>query len=188
MENWFVLHTKPYSERKVARQLERYDIETYLPETEGEPERSGTTPIPFFPGYMFIYLDPGKVNPNHWRFTPGVRYILKYGEEPVVIKEELIHAIQKQIEALADRRQQPQGRFKRGDQVRITSGPLEGLVAIFEGPAEPAKRVRILLEIISRYRRIAIAASDLEKVDVAQDKPQTKRPRRTRGRGRPIHH
>lgn len=186
MKEWYALHTRPYSERKVAVRLDRHEIETYVPITQSESERPDASPIPFFPGYMFIHLDMDKANPNHWRFTPGVRYIVSYGEEPITVDEQLIRTIRQELAAMEARREQPRGRFKRGDRVRVTSGPFQDLVAIFDGPSEPAERVQILLQVMSRYKRIRISQSSLEKVDSDQGKPKNKRPRRTRGRGRPI--
>ena len=186
MKQWFALHTRPYSERKVAVRLDRYDIETYVPMTESESDRSDAKPVPFFPGYMFMRIDMDEANPDHWRFTPGVRYLVSYGSEPVVVSEELVQLIRRELDALEARKRQPRGRFKPGERVRITSGPLKDMVAIFDGPTEPAERVHVLLEVMSRYKRVSIAESVLEKEDSAQEKQTGKPPRRTRGRGRRI--
>lgn len=186
MKEWFALHTKAYSERKVAVRLNRHDIETYVPEMQSESEHSNARTIPFFPGYMFVNVDMDKANPNHWRFTPGVRYLVSYGDEPIVVHEELIRAIRQQLTALQTRQRQPQARFHPGERVRIINGPLKDMVAIFEGPTEPAERVQVLLEIMSRYKRVRISESALEQVNSDLEKETRKRPRRTRGRGRVI--
>lgn len=186
MKEWYALHTKPYSERKVAIHLDRHEIETYVPETKSDAKRSDGRRIPFFPGYMFIHLDMEEVNPTRWRYTPGVRYIVSYGNKPIAVNEELIHIIRKQLATLQKRQDEPKSRFKPGDRVRVTRGPLQDMIAIFDGPTEPAERVRILLEVMSRYKRVRIAKDDLEKIDSEKDKQEEKRPRRTRGRGRPI--
>ena len=186
MKEWFALHTKPYSERKVAVRLEHHDIETYVPETESQSDRSDARPVPFFPGYMFIHVDMDEANPNYWRFTPGVRYLVKYGQEPVAVDEELIQTIVRELAALETRNSHPRGRFERGERVRITDGPLKDMIAVFDGPTEPSERVQILLEVMSRYKRVRIAESALEKADPDEAKTKQKRPRRTRGRGRPI--
>lgn len=186
VKEWFALHTRPYSERKVAVRLGRYDIETYVPLTESESDRSDAKPVPFFPGYMFMHVDMDEANPNHWRFTPGVRYIVSYGNEPVAVPEELVQTVRQELDALHERRGQPRGRFEPGERVRITSGPLKDMVAIFDGPTEPAERVHVLLEVMSRYKRIDIAESALEKAGSDQEKQKGRPPRRTRGRGRRI--
>ena len=185
MKEWFALHTKPYAERKVAVRLEHHDIETFVPETESRSERANSRPVPFFPGYMFIRVDMEEANPIHWRTAPGVRHVVSYGNEPAPVDEALIRTIRHQLEARAGQRQ-PQARFAPGDQVRILSGPFEDMVAVFDGPMEPSERVHVLLEMMARLRRVRVAAADLEKVDSDEQKPKGKRPRRTRGRGRPI--
>ncbi len=186
MKKWFALHTKPYSERKVAVRLEHNEIETFLPEIENNSKSSPTKRIPLFPGYLFMRLDLGATNPAHWRTLPGVRYIVSYGDEPVPVREELIRLIAQQLEALEMRKQQPNSQFERGDRVRIKNGPFRDMIAIFEGPTGPARRVHILLEIISRTRRLRVDASDLEKVSNRKQEAKGRPPRRTRGRGRPI--
>lgn len=189
VKEWYALHTKPYSERKVAVRLDRHDdIETYVPEAKSDAKHSQGRRVPFFPGYMFIRLDMQEANPNRWRYAPGVRYIVSYGDEPIAVSEDLIRTIQKQLATLQNQQESSRlAQFKPGDRVRVTTGPLQDMLAIFEGPTEPAERVRILLETMSQYRRVRISKDALEKVDSKEDKPKKKRPRRTRGRGRPIH-
>lgn len=186
MKEWFALHTKPYSERTVAARLSRHDIETYVPESQSESDRSSARAVPFFPGYMFIHVDMEEANPRHWRFTPGVRYIVSYGEEPIAVSEALICTIREQLAALQTRQQEPRAIFRPGEKVRITEGPLKDMIAMFEGPTEPAERVRVLLKAMSRFKRVRISPSALEKVKLDQEKESRKRPRRTRGGGRVI--
>ncbi|GAB4531012.1 MAG: hypothetical protein Kow0063_09790 [Anaerolineae bacterium] len=70
--------------------------------------------------------------------------------------------------------------------MRIIDGPLQGLLAIFEGPSTPAERVQVLLTFLGCARRIQVAPSDLEKATTGDEAVSSKRPRRTRGRGRRI--
>lgn len=186
MKEWFALHTKPYSEQKVAARLNRHDIETYVPQSQSDSERSSARAVPFFPGYMFIYVDMDEANPRHWRFTPGVRYIVSYGDDPITVSEALISTIREQLAKLQTRQQQPPVRFQPGEKVRIKDGPLKDMVAIFKGPTEPAERVQVLLEVMSRFKRVRISETALEKISSDQEKEKRKRPRRTRGRGRVI--
>ncbi len=186
MKEWFALHTRPYSERKVASRLERHDIETFVPETPSTTQQPGQASLPYFPGYLFVCLDMGIANPNHWRFTPGVRYIISYGDEPIPIADELIRAIRKHLRTVEERKQEAGAAYRPGDRVRITSGPLKDMIAIFEAPTGPSDRVSVLLEVINRYQRLRVSQSALEKVDTDREHNQGKRPRRTRGRGRRV--
>ena len=71
--------------------------------------------------------------------------------------------------------------------MRITAGPFKDMVAIFERPTSSAERVQVLLDILGRASRTEVATADLEKASPqAAEQARVKRPRRTRGRGRPI--
>jgi hypothetical protein len=79
--------------------------------------------------------------------------------------------------------------FEPGDVVRIKEGPFEDMLAIFDKEISPDGRVQVLLTALNRSVRLSIPGSDLEKTSKeAEEKNGTagKRPRRTRGRGRPI--
>ncbi len=59
------------------------------------------------------------------------------------------------------------------------------MLAIFDEPTTPARRVQVLLSILGASR-VQVDVADLEKVDA--EVPAPKRRRRTRGRGRRINY
>ena len=115
-----------------------------------------------------------------------MRYIVKYGDQPVPVPEEVIVLINQKISKMEFEATAPNLRFNPGDMVRIKDGPFEDLLAIFEGPTTPSARVRVLLSTLNRTIRVRIEADDLEKAPAHAVKAAEKRQRRTRGRGRPI--
>jgi hypothetical protein len=70
--------------------------------------------------------------------------------------------------------------------VRITNGPFADMLALFEGPTKPVERVVVLLNFLGQASRVRLNATDLEVVTSSVEVKPPKRPRRTRGRGRPI--
>jgi transcription antitermination factor NusG len=56
------------------------------------------------------------------------------------------------------------GRLERGDRVRIVSGPLRDLDAVFDKPLSQADRVRILVDVVGRMTPVNIDYSRLELV------------------------
>ncbi|NJN99132.1 MAG: hypothetical protein HC875_36085 [Anaerolineales bacterium] len=82
----------------------------------------------------------------------------------------------------------PRHSFKPGDTVRIKSGPFEDMLAQFDSPTTPAERVQVLLELLGRFCRVKVNVADLEKADPQPEPIIAKRPRRSRGRGRPINY
>jgi transcription antitermination factor NusG len=49
-----------------------------------------------------------------------------------------------------------------GRRVRVTDGPLAGLVGIIEDPPDPRGRVRVLMDILRTQTRVSIDAESLE--------------------------
>ncbi len=50
--------------------------------------------------------------------------------------------------------------LRRGDQIRIVSGPFENQLAIFEG-MRPRERVEVLLALLGAERRIEVSRRDI---------------------------
>lgn len=177
------MHTKLRAERKVALALERRGIELFLPErrsvSKGEPEKTSA----FFPGYLFMRVDLVRENHSQWRWEPGVRYLVAYGDQPVPLPDEVIHLLRHR---LAAGEEQAKYQFKKGDIVRIKAGPFADILAVFEGTLSAEQRVAVLLEFMGRLSRVQVEIDNLEPVSAATQVSAPKRRRGTRGRGRRI--
>jgi len=103
------------------------------------------------------------------------------GGIPARMPQEAINLIRDQLEELESSGGMPTHDFRPGDRVRIRSGPLQGLYAIFDGPTTPSQRVTILVDFLSQGNRTDISVDELEPAE-----RHPRRGRRTRGRGRRI--
>ncbi len=164
---WFAVQVKRYEERRVVRHLDMKSIPTFLPLIESVRRRNGSRgPArlePLFPGYLFVAMQALDVNPEHWhivRWTPGVRRILGTDDTPVPMPLEAIETIQARVSELGFVR--PGGRFTPGARVRIRSGPLAGLEAIFDRPMSKDGRVRVLLELLGQVGRAEVDEANLD--------------------------
>jgi len=181
VEQWYTLHTKPNKEYQVATTLQQRNVQVYLPETEATNARAGRKVKPFFPGYLFVNVDFEAVGLSNLRWIPGLHRIVAFDGCPVPVPGDVIDLIRYklgEVEAVGGR---PEHVFQPGDTVRIIDGPFRGMLAIFDEPTKPVKRVQVLLSILGASR-VQVDVADLEKVDA--EVPAPKRPRRTRGRGR----
>jgi transcription elongation factor/antiterminator RfaH len=185
MKEWYVLHTHTSAEQSVAHQLELKDIETFLPEMTQKGRSGKPQTVALFPGYIFVHFDYMRSNPDHWRWTPGVRRIITFDERPIPVPSDVITALKHRVAQLNSRSQRTPSRFALGEQVRLKEGPFKEMLALFDGPVAPAEWVHVLLQTMNRSMRLRVAASSLEKVEPEQQNGQ-KRPRRTRGKGRHI--
>lgn len=186
MKQWYALYTKPRAEKTVAASLKKRGIETFLPLTTTTAANQTPKRVPFFPYYLFIRVNLEVDNPALWQWTPGVQYIVSYGDWPVPLPNEVINLIKHKLEKQEAQPSRPAHKLEPGELDRINKGPFQNMVTVFNGPTTPVARVSALLSSLSNSARLRFATSALESVSGAADVPVDKRPRRTRGRGRQI--
>ena len=187
MMQWYVLHTNPHSERLVALLFQQKYIETYLPEIDVVCKDQRRRMKPFFPGYLFAQIDLEMGESSSWKWTPGLRYVVSYGEQPIPVPGEIIKSIEYSLRNLQSGSGHAKHKFKAGDTVRIKDGPFKDMLAEFDGPMTSSARVQVLLKAVHHVVRLRVDAKHLEKITkktVAATRQR--RSRRTRGRGRRI--
>ncbi len=160
MLNWYALYTKPHKERQVEAVLARRGIETYLPlaprSSQGSPTRA------FFPCYLFAHADLKLVGAWTVQYAPGMRNIVTFGMNPAPIRDDAVGALRErlaQVKAVDE-----QGRIlEPGDLVRISSGPLQDLDAVFDRHLSAAGRARVLVQLLKRWTAVELDTAILKK-------------------------
>ncbi len=181
MKTWYALYSKPRQEALVARQLEEHGLETFFPQYS---ERRCGRPLqvrPLFPCYLFVRVDLEEVGISTLAWMPGLRRVVSFGGVPARVPDEAIALVRKRLAEVEARGGFIQPRFRSGERVRVRSGPLAGLEAVFEETLSPGDRVRILIRFLGEANRAVIPVEMIEPIA-----PQRHPPRRNRGRGRPI--
>jgi transcription antitermination factor NusG len=93
-KNWYVVYTRPQSEKKVAALLTKKKIENFIPlacvETQ-KSKRNKVTYKPLFQSYVFVYTT--EMETALIRQTDGVINLLYWLGRPAVINEAEIEAI-----------------------------------------------------------------------------------------------
>jgi transcription antitermination factor NusG len=187
MEYWYTLHTKPNAEYQVVAALQERQIQQiYLPELVSPKVLKRRERKPFFPCYLFAKVDLATVGLSLIQWTPGLRRIIAFDNQPVPLADEVIDLIRYKLGEIEAISGWPQHTFQPGDTVRIARGPLQDMLAIFDRPTTSSRRVQVLLAILGHSSRVQIDVADLEKVSPSPETPTLKRSRRTRGRGRQI--
>ena len=159
MKNWYALYTKPRKEHQVDALLQGRGIETYLPTVERKVRRRDRPDrIVYFPHYLFARIDFEVTPRSSIDWMPGMRGIVRSGDQPTVVADEIIELIRLHLGDVED-----EGYFelKQGDPVRVTSGPLRDLEAVFYEPLSPGDRVRILLDVMGRMTSVEIDYSQI---------------------------
>lgn len=162
-EHWYALYTKPHKEQQVEGLLQGRGIETYLPTVLRKVRRRDRPDrVIYFPCYLFARIDFEEVPLSSVTWMPGIRRVVSFGSRPAIVPEELVRIVR---ERLGDIEQVGHGQFKQGDRVRIASGPLQDLIAIFDQPMSSADRVRILLDVMGRVTPVELDYSNLIKLE-----------------------
>jgi transcription antitermination factor NusG len=157
---WYVAHTRPRCEKKLATQCGRWGVEVTLPLYASVKKYRGKTVTfqkPLFAGYVFL------------RFPEALRSRVLQSEHlanllTVPAQDEFqaqLQAIQKALETSYDVRLCPS--IEPGSRVRVRSGPLRGL----EGHVELRRgmvEVHLRLDFIGQAAAVMIDADLLELV------------------------
>jgi transcriptional antiterminator RfaH len=159
---WYVVRSKPRREQYAQGQLLRRGVETFLPRIL-EPMRGHAEPVlgPLFPGYLFARIDLlSQYNSVIW--SPGVRNFVAFGDVPVALDTAVVDFLQERCGPEGILRLVPT--FHDGDLVRVTRGPLGGLVGIVQGHVSGQARVRVLMELLRRRTQVSVPSQILEHV------------------------
>jgi len=161
---WYALYTKPHKEEQLRYFLEEQGREVYLPMIPVARPRAGRRKKkPFFPCYLFVRGERSNGDVTSLRWTPGLRRIVAYGEIPIAVPDEMIELIRVRLaEQEAVLRKPPGLRFKAGQRVRITEGPLSSMEAIFERGVSSGERVRVFVEVLGRMTACELDGSWIE--------------------------
>ncbi len=162
MERWYALYTKPKKEHQVNTCLREQGFETYLPAIQRKVRRRDRPDqMAYFPCYLFARFDFSAVPLSSISWMPGVRRIVSAGDQPLAVADEIVTLIRSRLEGI-----EMVGSIdlRPGDRVRITSGPLQDLEAIFEQPMSAANRVRILLDVMGRMTPVEIDRAQIVRI------------------------
>ncbi len=127
-KNWYALYVKPRSEKKVALELEAWEIEFYLPlikVLKQWSDRKKWIEEPLFKSYLFVCIDP-KEYYIVLQVIGAVRYISFEGKAAPIPPQQ-IEAIKYYLNE-KDPEIQKDADWKKGNKVEIIAGSMTGLI------------------------------------------------------------
>ena len=162
MMHWYALYTKPRKEHQVDATLRGQGIETYFPTVQRKVRRRDRTDrVVYFPCYLFARIDLTIVPRSTIVWMPGIRCIVGSGDQPAIVDDEIVEMVRQRLDTVEE---VGYGGLKQGDRVRIISGPLRDLEAVFDKPMSPENRVRILLDVVGRMTPVDIDYTELKSI------------------------
>jgi transcriptional antiterminator RfaH len=166
MKHWYALYTKLQMEQHVSAVLQARGIETYLPTMPVYKGRRRTEKgQAFFPCYLFARMDLSAIGTSSVAWIPGLRKIVGFGGQPVVVRDDVMDTIQHRLKQMEVAGYPMEQRFKPGDRVAIKAGPLRDSKGIFDKSLSSSDRARILVDILGRLTACEIELGCLEKVN-----------------------
>jgi transcriptional antiterminator RfaH len=135
-------------------------FEVYLPrlrENRTIRGRKVATQPPLFPGYAFVLIVA------QWysaRWCPGVLTLIMDGVGPARVPDRVIDEIRGRERDGLIELPKPPG-LRRGDKVRIISGPFADHLALYDGMASH-ERVAVLLRVLGAQQRTELPANAVE--------------------------
>ena len=141
--SWYVLYTKPRTEKRVAENLEQMGLEVYCPlitEVKQWKDRKKKLKTPLFKSYVFIKLEEKKR--NRVFDVPGVvRYLFWLGK-PAIVRNEEIEVIKDWLddEKVQDAKVE---HLNEGDKITIKSGAFKDQEAIIREVGK--KKMRLIM-------------------------------------------
>lgn len=155
---WHVVMTKPRQEFRALQNLEQQGFNVFLPLINKEVMRRRTLDHeqePLFKRYLFVQFDE-VASPWHViRNTMGVSKLVRFGEEPAVVPDEVIHALQ-----MMQRPEQPL--LNQGEILLVTEGPFKSLEVIFQ-MRDGEARAHVLMELLNKTHKVSLALNTLKR-------------------------
>ena len=165
MEHWYALHTKPRKEHQVHVYLAGRGIQTYLPMLTVASKRSPRRrrEEPFFARYLFARVDLSQIPLSSLNWMPGMDRVVSFGGQPAPVPDAVIRWLDRRLGqmdgcvCLGGLPLQP------NDRVRIVSGPLRGVEALFDRKLSSEDRARVLVDLLGRLTACEIDLACLER-------------------------
>jgi transcription antitermination factor NusG len=155
---WYVAHTRPRCEKKVAQYCSRENLAFTLPLYRNLKKYRGKT-VRFekvlFPGYLFLKILPSQARQVHQNdYVANLLHVPDQQEFQQQL-DQILHALEHDFEVMLA------PHITTGVAVRIKSGPLRGLEGLVE-TRSGTTQVILRLDFIKQAASIKIEASDLE--------------------------
>jgi len=159
---WYVVHTKVRQEQAACDNLVRQGYAVYLPRIKILKRIRGRQQVqqePLFPRYLF--LQPGSTTHSiaPVRSTLGVTAMVRFGQEPAVMRAETLKSIYDFEVHRNAARDEDISPFQPGERIRVASGPFIGLEGLVSNVSQ--ERVVVLMQLLGQGTRVNLSHHQL---------------------------
>ena len=157
---WFALWTRSRHEQVVREQLQRKQIEAFLPTVtkwSRWKDRKKKIDWPLFPGYCFARFNTRESRLPVLKCT-GVVSIISFQGEPAPIPDHEIEGIRLLVES--DLAYDPCPMIREGMMVEVVHGPLKGVIGRLVRKSDKARLV-LSVDLIGQAVSVEVDAADV---------------------------
>jgi transcriptional antiterminator RfaH len=156
MQSWFILYTKPRTEKKIKEELDSLKIQNFLPLLKQKRKWSDRTKIieiPMFASYIFVFIDYVQDSLKILSRPNSLQFI-HFENKPATISEEEINMIELFLKEYPEKLQiQELNKIKIGNEIEIKDGPFAGKTGIIE---KIKNKFFLILKIKSLQKEISV--------------------------------
>jgi transcription antitermination factor NusG len=153
MMQWYAIQSKTQKEDLLCEQLRLREIEIFFPQIRVDPINPRARKIkPYFPGYVFGYVDLEQVGRSFLEWIPGAVGVVNFGGEPAPVADHLIATLRQHLEMINALTVKRSMGFQAGDMVEIRWGPFADYEAVFDACLPGRDRVKVLLNMLENYQ------------------------------------
>jgi transcriptional antiterminator RfaH len=155
---WYVVHTKVRQEQTACENLARQGYAVYLPQIKVLKRSRGRQRAqqePMFPRYIFVQPGSNAQSIAPVRSTLGVTSIVRFGQEPAVVRPAIMKGIREFEARRNEASDQDISPFQPGERVRVADGPLTGLEGLISDVSQD--RVVVLMQLLGQDTRVSLS-------------------------------
>ena len=160
-KEWFLLKTKTRQEKRAMENLLRQHVDCYCPEAFVEKifrgKKSQVIEI-LFPGYLFVNFKNSASSIHSVKNTRGVQSFVSFGGTPARVPFAVIQELKEKTKSSENLLISTFP--KRGDELKVTGGPFNGINVVFSQP-NGDERAEVLLTMMNQHVKASIRFSNL---------------------------
>jgi transcription antitermination factor NusG len=163
---WYALRSKAHKEHVLWEQVQLRGYEVFYPRLRVTPVNPRSRKvIPYFPGYLFVNVNVEAVGRSTFQRMPFSLGLVSFGGDPALVPDSLIHALRQKLESINRTEPNRVPSFEKGERIIITSGPFEGVQALFDTQISGKDRAKVLIDFLSGQRvRLDVRLAAIDRV------------------------
>lgn len=177
---WYVLRVTYQREIAASKHLVEIGIENFIPTVRVKIRNDkglaiGWKTDPLIHNYIFIHDTYNNILSIKQEKLDYLRFVMAKDSEsgewvPQYVPDKQMSDFMKVIRTMGSKPLDPDIDLRKGDRVRILTGPFEGVEGIYiRMPNRHEKRVVVKIEGIAAVATIALNSSDVEKLEVKKE-------------------